>query len=180
MASISKQRDQHKQSRVITLGEITSEAVNEIIELIYDVNEEDAKKTLVEPIKLIINSFGGELYSGLALIDVIELSQTPVYTICHGAAMSMGLIIFAAGHHRSASKYATFMYHEAAYPTEGKINHHRQELAEVERTDRICDDYLLSKTTFTSKQLEDVRKTRSEWYFDIETAHEYGVVNTIL
>jgi ATP-dependent Clp protease protease subunit len=180
MANISKQRDQHKQSRVITLGEITSETVNEIIELIYDVNEEDTKKTLVEPIKLIVNSFGGELYSGLALIDVIELSQTPVYTICHGSAMSMGLIVFAAGHQRSASKYATFMYHEAAYPTEGKIKHHRQELDEVERTDKICDDYLLSKTTFSPEQLAEVRKTRGEWYFSVETALEYGVVDTIL
>jgi ATP-dependent Clp protease protease subunit len=180
MANIPKQRNHLKQSRVITLGEITFEAVNEIIELIYDINEEDAKKTHVEPIKLIINSFGGELYSGLALIDVIELSLTPIYTICHGSAMSMGLIVFVAGHQRSASKYATFMYHEAAYPTEGKIKHHRQELAEVERTDRICDDYLLSKTTFAPKQLADVRKTRGEWYFDTETAHKYGVVNNIL
>jgi ATP-dependent Clp protease protease subunit len=180
MASIPKQRDQHKQSRVITLGEITFEAVNEIIELIYHINEEDAKKTHVEPIKLMINSFGGELYSGLALIDVIELSQTPVYTICHGSAMSMGLIVFVAGHQRTASKNATFMYHEAAYPTEGKIKHHRQELDEVERTDKICDDYLLSKTTFSPEQLMEVRKTRGEWYFGVNTALEYGVLNTIL
>jgi len=170
----------NKLSRVITLGEISTESVNDIIALIYDINDEDAKKTVVEPIKLIINSFGGELYSGLALVDVIDNSQTPIYTICHGSAMSMALIVYAAGHTRMASKYATFMYHEAAYPTEGKVMHHRQELKEVERTDALCDAYLLSKTKFTPKQLKDVRDRRSEWYFDVEIAHKYGLVDEII
>jgi len=91
-----------KLSRTLTLGDIDSEIINDIIQLIYEINEEDAKKTQVEPIKLIINSFGGEVYSGLALIDVIDNSLTPVYTICHGSAMSMALIIYAAGHQRMA------------------------------------------------------------------------------
>ncbi len=51
MAS-NKQRNAAKLSRVITLGYIDSESINEVIELIYDINEEDIKKTQVEPIKL--------------------------------------------------------------------------------------------------------------------------------
>ena len=72
------------------------------------------------------------------------------------------------------------MYHEAAYPIEGKVVHHKQELKEVERIDGICDDYLLSKTSFTKKQFNDVKKTQGDWYFDIEVAHKYGLVNEIL
>ena len=67
--------------------------------------------------------------------------------------MSMALIVFAAGHERVASKNATFMYHEAAYPVEGKVVYHKQELKEVERIDKVCDDYLLSKTKFTKKNI---------------------------
>ena len=70
-------------SRIITLGDIDPITVNEVIQDIYEINAEDAKKQIVEPIKLIINSFGGEVYSGLALIDVIDSSQTPIHTICH-------------------------------------------------------------------------------------------------
>jgi ATP-dependent Clp protease protease subunit len=169
-----------KLSRTLTLGDIDSEITNDIIQLIYEINEEDAKKTQVEPIKLIINSFGGEVYSGLALIDVIDNSLTPVYTICHGSAMSMALIIYAAGHQRMASKNATFMYHEAGYPVEGKVVHHKQELKEVERIDKICDSYLLSRTKFTSKMLKDVKDKQGEWYFDVKVAHKYGLVNEIL
>ena len=176
----SPKRNSPKLSRIITLGDIEGEFVNDIIEVIYEINEEDAKKTQKEPIKLIINSFGGELYSGLALIDVIDNSQTPIHTICHGSAMSMALIVFAAGHHRYASKYATFMYHEASYETEGKVIHHKQEIKETDRTDKICDDYLISKTKFTTKLLNDVKDKRAEWYFDVKTAVKYGVVDEIL
>jgi len=176
-----KRSDKQSQlSRTITLGEINSESANDIIQLIYEINDEDIGKTQVEPIRLIINSFGGEIYSGLALIDTIDNSSIPIYTICHGSAMSMALIIYAAGHQRYASKNATFMYHEATYPIEGKVVHHKQELKEVERIDKICDSYLLSKTSFTQNQFNDVKKTQGEWYFDVEVAQKYGLVNEIL
>ena len=176
----SKHKSSKPSSRVITLGDIDCESINEIIETIYIINEEDAKRTVTEPIKLIINSFGGELYSGLALIDVMDNSRTPVHTICHGSAMSMALVIYAAGHKRLASKYATFMYHEASFGSDGKVAFHKQEIKETERTDRICDDYLLAKTKFPAKQLKAVRDKRSEWYFDVKIAHKYGLVNEIL
>lgn len=179
MAS-TKQRNATKLSRIIMLGYIDEESINEVIQLIYDINEEDVKKTQVEPIKLIINSPGGEVYSGLALIDVIDSSQTPVYTICHGASMSMALIVYAAGHHRLASKYATFMYHEANYGLEGKVAIHKQEIKEADRTEKICDDYLLSKTKFTQKQFKAIKEKQSEWYFDVETAQKYGLVDEII
>ena len=167
-------------SRIMTLGDIETEIVNDIIHSIYEINEEDVKKQTADPIKLIINSAGGEIYSGLALIDVIDNSLTPVHTICHGSAMSMALVVYAAGHHRLASKYATFMYHEAMYGVEGKTAYHRQEMKEANRIDKICDDFLMSRTKLTQKQLDNVKNTQAEWYFDAKTALKYGVVNEIL
>jgi ATP-dependent Clp protease protease subunit len=164
----------------MTLGDVETDIINDIIQFIYEINEEDVKKQSAEPIKLIINSTGGEIYSGLALIDVIDTSLTPVHTICHGAAMSMGLIIFAAGHHRVASKNATFMYHEAMYGVEGKVMYHKQEMKEANRTDKICDDYLMSRTKLTPKTLNEIKGRQAEWYFDAKTALKYGVVNEIL
>ena len=167
-------------SRIMTLGDIETEVVNEIIHSIYEINEEDVKKEKADPIKLIINSSGGEIYSGLALIDVINTSLTPIHTICHGAAMSMGLIIFAAGHHRTASPNATFMYHEAMYGLEGKTAYHKQEMKEANRIDKLCDDYLISRTKLTQKIMDNVKNTQAEWYFDAKTALKYNVVNEIL
>jgi ATP-dependent protease ClpP protease subunit len=72
------------------------------------------------------------------------------------------------------------MYHEASYETDGKVLHHKQEIKEAERTDKICDEYFLSKTKFNAKQLKDIRDKRSEWYFDVKVAHKYGLVDEIL
>ena len=44
-------------SRIIMLGDIDTMTINEIIQDIYEINDEDAKKQTVDPIKLIINSF---------------------------------------------------------------------------------------------------------------------------
>jgi ATP-dependent Clp protease protease subunit len=167
-------------SRIITLGDIDCIEINQIIQDIYEINNEDAKRQTVEPIKLIINSFGGEVFSGLALIDVIDNSQTPIHTICHGTAMSMALIIYAAGHHRIASKYATFMYHESHYEMNGKVATHKQEIKEADRTEKICDDYLISKTKLTPAILKKVKSKQEEWYFDVNTAKKYGLVDEIL
>ena len=175
-------RKQEYISRVFTLGDIDTDSACRLIGSIYEVNREDKNKNedKREPIQLIINSYGGELYSGLAIVDVIDASITPIHTICHGSAMSMALVVFAAGHHRIASKYATFMYHEASFNIDGKVLHHKQELKETERTDKICDEYFLSKTKFTTKQLKDIRDKRSEWYFDVKLAYKYGLVDEII
>lgn len=177
-----KHRKENNNNRILTLGNVEFEEVNDVIKSIYIINHEDKDKELPkrEPIKLIINSPGGDVYSGLGLIDVIEHSETPIYTICHGAALSMAMVVFAAGHVRYSSKYATFMYHEANYGLEGKVIYHKQEVKEAERTDKLCDDYLLTRTKFTMKQFNDIRERQKEWYIDATTAKKYGLVDEIL
>ena len=167
--------------RIMSLGDIDIDNVNEIIEVIYEINEEDAKKTQKEPIKLIVNSPGGDVYHGFALIDVISNSITPIHTICHGHAMSAALIVYAAGHRRFASQRATFMYHEMAWLThQEKLQYHLQEAKEGERMWKIYDDFLLSRTKLTAKQLNEVKDKRGEWYMDVKVAHKYGLVDEIL
>ena len=58
--------------------------------------------------------------------------------------------------------------------------HHRQELKETTRVDKICDDYFISKTKFTDKVLKPYRDKMAEWYFDVKVAQKYGLVDEIL
>lgn len=163
-------------SRIITLGEITIESVNEIIHSIYEINKTATK----EPIQLIINSPGGDIYSGLGLIDVIQTSETPIHTICHGSVMSMALIVYVAGHYRLAGRYATFMYHEASYQNEGKLKYHKQELKEAERIELICNEFLISRSNLSDTQIDNVINKRKDWYFNATDALEYGIIDKIL
>jgi ATP-dependent Clp protease protease subunit len=180
MAS-SKKTNKLSGGRILSIGDIEIDNVNELIENIYEINEEDAKKTQKEPIRLIVNSPGGDVYHGFALVDVISNSLTPIYTICHGHAMSAALIVYAAGHKRFASQRTTFMYHELSWSTQQeKLQYHLQEVKEGERMWKIYDDYLLSRTSFTSAQLDKVKKTRGEWYMDVKTAMKYGLVDDLI
>ena len=177
----SPKKSNKPSGRILSIGDIEIDNVNEIIEAIYEINEEDTKKSQVEPIKLIVNSPGGDVYHGFALVDVISNSQTPIHTICHGHTMSAALVVYAAGHKRFASQRATFMYHEIAWSMQQeKLQLHSQEVKEGERMWKIYDDFLLSQTKFTAKQLNEIKKTRGEWYMDAKTAMKYGLVDQIL
>lgn len=168
--------------RIITLGDITKENSCDVIRFIYDVNEEDRNKPVNkrDPIKLVINSSGGEVYDGLGIIDVIDESITPVHTIGFGSVMSMALVVYASGHYRTCGKFTTFMYHETSYVSEGKIIQYKQEIKEAERIDLIGDNYLLSRTKLTQQILDNARNTQRDWYFDAQTAQDYGIVDKIL
>ena len=90
--------DREDQFRSIILSnDIDNESVEEVIQFILDANEYDDEQDSVskdferKPIKLVVNSFGGVIYDGFALIGVIKTSRTPIHTYCYGYAMSMGL-----------------------------------------------------------------------------------------
>lgn len=171
-------------SKLIFLNdEINAQSSEHIISKIYEINEIDNKKGSQkrEPIKLIINSDGGEVYYGLGIIDVIELSKTPIYTVCHGHAMSMAFAVFCAGEHRIASSRATFMYHESSYEIDNeKVKFHEQELAEIKRIDKIVDKFVMSRTKITSYVLSKIRKESKNWYIDAKEALKYRIINEII
>ena len=77
----SKRKSDKENSRIVALGEITNESICEILEQIYEINEEDKNKEVSkrDPIKLILNSPGGDVYDGIGLIDAIEQSETPIH-----------------------------------------------------------------------------------------------------
>ena len=89
---------------------------NDIIKKILTYNRADAdiKPKDREPIFIYISCKGGSVASGLELIDAIELSQTPVYTIVTGMCYSMALYVFLAGHERVCFPHSSFLIHDGS------------------------------------------------------------------
>ena len=75
-----------------------------------------------KPIYLYINSPGGSVIDGLALIDTMNYITAPVYTVAMGMAASMGAAILSCGEkgHRYCMPYAQIMLHEVSGGTQGK------------------------------------------------------------
>ena len=120
--------------------------VDSIIKSILEVNESNKTSS---PIKLYINSYGGDVYPFLGLIDVILASKTPVYTYTLGAAMSCALLVALAGHKRFAYKHSTFMYHQISLGEWDVAKNLEEDLIETKRLHKLIEEMVLNKTTIT-------------------------------
>jgi len=169
--------------RIISLGDINDENTNEIIQFICEANHVDEGKDIDkrEPVKLIINSYGGDIYRGLGVVDAIMFSTTPVHTVCYGSALSMGFVIMTAGHHRSASKNSTFMYHELMWSLhDSNLSTHRNEVKEGKRIMDVYDSIVLERTNLTKEQLDIVKLEHKDWYMTADEAKNYGIIDEII
>ena len=89
--------------------------------LILRWNIEDAGKSTEErrPIKFYIMSYGGDLDYMWALVDIINMSKTPVHTINIGVAASAASLIFISGHKRIMAPNSKVIIHEGSTKVSG-------------------------------------------------------------
>jgi ATP-dependent Clp protease protease subunit len=171
---------------IVLSSDITASSVADIIESILDINtlddelEEDLQDYDREPIKLVVNSFGGSVYDGFALIAAIEHSKTPIHGYCYGSAMSMGFIIYIATHVRFAHKTSTLMYHEISDVFWGNITGAKQNLKECERLQKVYDDYVLSRTKIPVAKMDEYKARKEDWYMSAQEAAKYKIVHKII
>ena len=115
--SADKYPERHKRDLLLS-DRISQGTVKDIIKDIFEINFDDDEKEEIykdwerKPIQLFINSYGGSVYAGLALIDVIKRSKTPVHTVCIGSCMSMALWVWLSGAKRFVGEFATLMFHD--------------------------------------------------------------------
>ena len=131
------------------------------------------------PIRLYINSCGGDIYAGYSLIDIIKTSKTPIYTINEGVCMSMAFLISIAGQKRYAFPHSVYLMHEGYSGGSNSMSKLRERIEfETGQMENKTRQYVLENTTIS----EDVynAKYKSEWYMYSETAKEYGIVDSII
>jgi ATP-dependent Clp protease, protease subunit len=147
-------------------------------------NAEDEKENIPveerKPIKLYINSYGGIVYDGFGICSAIERSKTPVHAICDGYVMSMGFLIFAVSHKRFAGKFSNFMYHEISSGGVGKNTEIEEITKENKRLQKLYDTALLERTSLKKAQLDKVKRNKLDWFFGVEDAVKFGIVDEVL
>lgn len=169
-----------KQRKLFLNDGISQETVAEIVKHILQFNCED-KDVPVEdrkPILLYVVSNGGEVDAGYELIDVIQNSKTPVYTINLGYQYSMGFLIGLAGHKRYATKNAKFLHHDGSnyvYDSGAKVQDRIRFDARVEERTK---EYVLSRSNLTPEEYD--AKFRVEWYMFADEAKERGFCDYII
>lgn len=168
------------QDRQIILNDYVDDKLLERAVLqIIKFNKEDQGKSVESrvPIILHVNTLGGDVSSGLSLIDVIQTSKTPVYGVCHKAC-SMGAYILVSCHKRFAFKNATILYHDGSTFVGNSSSKIKDTVRWMNELETRLDNLVFSSTKITEEEYEKHR--RDEWYMFPSEAKELGVIHYII
>ena len=161
--------------------------------LTEDINSETASATIKTmiylsengiPIKLYIDSCGGEMHSGLAIIDAMNIlsKKVEIEVICIGKAYSMASLILAAGTkgHRYIMPHGEVMVHEplvmnGAGGSASSVRNKADSLLSIR--DKISD-MMSQYTGLPTKKINSIM--RANTFMDAEKAIELGLVDKII
>ena len=133
-----------------------------------------------EPINLIINSNGGDVYEMLGIIDYIESLSVPVNTICRGRAFSAAAVILACGTGiRMASKRSCVMFHESISFMDGiKISDMSAYINNLNSLENDVCNLLASKSNKNADWWKQQQKT--DLFLSAEQLKQYGIIDEII
>lgn len=132
-----------------------------------------------DPINLIINSPGGDIYDMLGIIDYIDSLSVKINTICRGKALSAAAIILACGTgSRMMSKRSTVMFHQSSSFLSGKMSDISAYIDNIKTVETTVYDLLGSKTKKDTNWWRSQMK--SDLFLSPETLVEYGVIDQII
>ena len=168
-------------SRELYIGEIAgdmADAINMIIRFWNKLDEEEGIPVEErEPIKMYIDSPGGDLIAAYTIINTIELSKTPIWTINVGAAYSAGFFIFITGHHRIAYPLSSFLYHEGSGGFGGDAHKLRNGMDFYKKQLNQLKLHVLKYTDLTEEDYEHILK--DDYWLLASEALEKNIVDEI-
>jgi len=163
--------------RIVFLGTpINDQIANLIVAQLLFLDSEDPEKD----IKLYINSPGGQITSGMAIYDTMQLIHAPVSTIAVGMAASMGTILLTAGTKgkRYALPNATIHLHQPLGGVQGQATDIEIEAREILRIRDLLNGVLKQHTGLSDEDI--LRYTDRNFYMTPEKAKELGVIDDVL
>lgn len=163
--------------RIIMLGTSINDQVANLIvaQLLYLASDDPTK-----PIRLYINSPGGQVYAGLAIYDTIQQIECPVSTVAVGFAASFGTVLLTAGTKgmRYALPNSTIHMHQPLGGAQGQASDIAIQANEILRLRKSLNEILSKHTGQTIQQIEN--DTDRDVFMTAQQAKEYGLVDEVL
>lgn len=163
--------------RIVFLGGgIDSDVANLVVAQFLFLASEDAKKD----ISFYINSPGGHVSAGLAILDTMNHIQPHVSTVCVGIAASMAAVLLSAGQKgkRFALPNAEVMIHQPSGGAEGQASDIEITAKHIIATRDRLNKILAKNTGQTLKKIEtDVDR---DFFMSAEESVKYGIVDKVL
>ncbi|MEJ2302976.1 MAG: ATP-dependent Clp protease proteolytic subunit [Anaerolineales bacterium] len=164
-------------NRIVFLGTPINDQISNLIvaQLLY-LNQEDREA----PINMYINSPGGQVYSGLAIYDTMQMISNPISTVAVGVTASFGTVLLAAGTkgQRYALPNATIHMHQPHGGAQGQATDIEIQAREVLRLRANLNEILSFHTGQSLEVIE--RDTDRDFWMNAQDAVEYGLVDKVL
>ena len=161
---------------VMVSGPIETNMANTIVAQLLFLESENPNAD----ISLYINSPGGEVYAGLAIMNTMQYIKPHVSTIGMGVVASMASVLLAAGEKgkRFLLPDATMMIHQPSAGTQGMITDMEISVREGQRLKKLITQKMSDFTGRKEKELFEAME-RDNW-MDAEAAKKFGLVDGIL
>lgn len=157
-------------------GEVEDDMANAIVAELLFLQAQDPKKE----ISMYINSPGGSVTAGLAILDTMRMMKCPVATYCVGQAASMGAVLLAAGTkgRRHALPNARIMIHQPWGGAQGKASDIEITAREILRLKDVLNGILAEAS---GKSMKDVTQdTDRDHFMSAEEAKTWGIVDQVI
>ena len=165
-----------KEGIIFLGGPIDDGVANIVIAQLLFLQSEDPKKE----ISLYINSPGGSVSAGLAIIDTMNHVKNDVSTVCVGIAASMGALILSAGvkRKRFILPNAEVMIHQPLGGAEGQASDIEISAKHIVKTRALINKMLAKNTGQTLAKIE--KDVDRDFFMDAEEAKKYGIIDQIM
>jgi ATP-dependent protease ClpP protease subunit len=164
---------------------------NPLIVRVNKFDEESAKKfdqeiaqahnTGQSVIPVVIDSYGGQVYSLMSMISTIKAAEIPVATIVEGKAMSCGAILFSFGEEgrRFMDLNATVMIHDVSSMAWVKVEEIKADANECDRLNDIVYTMMAQNCGKTDDHFKKIvhKKGHADWYIDAKLAKKHNLAN---
>lgn len=163
--------------RIIMLsGEVNDQMANSVIAQLLFLDAQDSEKDIY----LYINSPGGVITSGLAMLDTMNFIKSDVQTIAIGMAASMASVLLAVGTKgkRFALPNSTILIHQPSGGAQGQQTEIEIAAEEILKTRKKMNQILADATGQTVEQIK--KDTERDHYMSAQEAKDYGLIDDIL
>ena len=163
--------------RIIFLGtDVNHQTANLIVAQLLHLAHEDPKKD----IQLYINSPGGSVYDGLAILDTMNFIKPDVSTIAVGLSASMGAVLLAAGTKgkRYALPHSKIMIHQPSSGYRGTASDIEIDAKETLEIKKLLEEMMAKYTGKTKAQInKDMDRDK---YLTAAESKKYGIIDKVI
>ncbi|MCA9352137.1 ATP-dependent Clp protease proteolytic subunit [Patescibacteria group bacterium] len=163
--------------RIIFIGgNITADLANSVVAQLLHLEQEDAEKDIT----IYVNSPGGSVDAGMAMIDTMQFIKPDVSTVCVGMAASMGAMILSQGvkGKRYVLPHSRVMIHQPMTGVEGQASDIAITAEQILKIKQTLIDMMVEATGQKKDQVE--KDMDRDYWMDASQAKKYGIVDGII